>query len=756
MLLLSTAMFAQSRATLLLETFDSDEMPAGWTITGLGTGNWSIEKTNKAGGSPNELMMYWMPQFDGISRVVSTPVNLTGIESAVFSIKHYFDNYGGTSTIGIATSSDNGATWYSAWEQEYSATGSYEVRENFTTPDMGKTNVLFCIYFNGNSYNINNWYFDNFEVFTQEDLDIKLISVDVPSIINAGELEVNFTVQNMGLTTIESFTVETVNIVDENSGTLAPETFETNLAPFEQAQFTLGTTFNLTPGTYTLPISISEVNGTSDDDMTNNSLTNVFNVAMGTTQKIPMIEHFSSSTCGPCVSVNYTMSQLTANNPGKFTYTKYPMYWPSPGDPYYTEEGSVRQVYYGCSGVPQTFLDGADQGFQAILQTNLDAQYNTPAFADVRGAFTLENNTIYITADFMSYVNLTDIRAYVTINETTTTGNVGSNGETEFHHIMMKMMEDAEGNTISINAGEYQRFKFTYDMSSTHVEDINDLEVALWLQNYETKEVLNSRFAYAYSEHCYPVQNHQMTENGNDLLVTWEAPEVGTPTGYMVKVNGEVVEESTSELSYTITNATGLNIAEVIALYEGDKSSVATASSNVGSGNDTTPCPAPTNLNATIEGEDAGCTVTLTWDAVAGVEEYLVDLDGEVTTVYENSHVVEFETEGNHSFKVASVCENGQSDYSEPYDFYVTFTSIEELSNNFVIYPNPAKDFVKLSAINGKVSTVKVYNYLGILVEEIEANANEVEISTSNYSAGIYFINIQTENGNVTKKVVVE
>ena len=755
-LLLSTAMFAQTRATIIHEAFDSATVPAGWYVTGEGTGNWSISASNKAGGTANELMLYWSPQFNGTSRVVSAPVNLTGIESAVFSIKHYLDNYSGSEAVGIATSSDNGGTWNSAWEQTYSSTGGYEVRETISTPDFGKDNVLFCIYFNGSSYNINNWYFDDFDVFTQENLDLKLVSVDIPSVTGAGQLDVKFTVQNMGIETVESFTIET-KVIDGYNQTTETETFETNLAPFESAQFTIGTTYDIYPGTYDIPFEITEVNGTADDDATNNSMVKVLSAAMGQTQRIPMIEHFSSSTCGPCVSVNYNMAQLTAANPGKYTYTKYPMYWPSPGDPYYTDEGGVRQSYYGCSAVPQTFLDGADQGFTNVSQTALDAQYNTPAFANVRGAYTIEGNTINIIADFMSYVNLTDVRAFISINEKTTNGNVASNGETEFHHIMLKMMENAEGNVISINAGEYKRFEYSFDMSSTYVEEMNDLEVSLWLQNYASKEIYNSHFAYENAEHCYPVQNHQMTEDGNNMIVTWEAPETGTPDGYKVIVNGEVVEESTNDLSYTITNAGDVCIAEVIALY-GDKTSVGTLSSNI-ENNEETPCNAPTNLSATVEqnveGFEYEFKVTMTWDAVAEAQSYIVYVNGEeFGATNTNVYIAGSDNEGTFSFTVSSICANGESEQSEPCT--VEVVSIEELARQFNIYPNPAKDFVKVSTGNSQQTTVRVYNCLGMLVEEVEFNANEIEINTSGYNTGIYFINIETENGNVTKKMIVE
>ena len=70
----------------------------------------------------------------------------------------------------------------------------------------------------------------------------------------------------------------------------------------------------------------------------------------------------------------------------------------------------------------------------------------------------------------------------------------------------------------------------------------------------------------------------------------------------------------------------------------------------------------------------------------------------------------------------------------------------------YSIYPNPASDFVKISADSGQLSNVKVYNCLGMLVEEKEVNASEVEINISDYNSGIYFI----EADGVVRKIAVK
>ena len=147
--------------TILSESFNGSSLPSGWTTAGLGTNNWSISTYNYAGGSPNELQLGWTPQFNGIARFVSPVVDLTDFESVSISFKHYLNNYSGSQTLGVATSSDGGATWNIGWSNTYSSSANYSVNQEIVTLDMGQPAVQFCIYYQGYSYNINQWYFDD-------------------------------------------------------------------------------------------------------------------------------------------------------------------------------------------------------------------------------------------------------------------------------------------------------------------------------------------------------------------------------------------------------------------------------------------------------------------------------------------------------------------------------------------------------------------------------------------------------------------
>ena len=581
-LLLSAMTFSQSHA-YLNESFDSDLFPEGWALTASGEDNWSISKTNKAGGQPNELKFYFMPPlFNATSRVITPALNVTDANKVVVSFKHCLDSQVNAYTIGIATSLDT-INWNVAWEQQYETSGKYEVFELVSTPDLGKENVYFCLFFKGSSFTLNDWSFDDFVISSQEEKDLGIASIDVPKMSNYGEHEISFTVQNVGSKPITSF--EAKYTIDNKEFT---ETFSTNIETLDFQQFTFSRKTYITPGDYNATIEIISVDGQKDSNDGNNVLEKNIAVGMGYASRIPLIEHFSSSTCPPCVSANAMMLQVEKDNPGKYTYVKYPVKWPGLGDPYATNECKTRVDYYEVENAPELYLDGNLREYEIVTSEALNAAFGTQTFADIRGAFNVEGNVINITADFMSYITMDSVRAYISVNEKTTTENASTNGEKEFHHITMKMLNDSEGNAINIKVGEYTRLEFSYDMTKSFMEDINDLEVALWLQDYETKEIYNSRFAYEYTDHCYPVQNMKAIEIldcTGAVEINWEAPEKGNPIGYNIYINGKLIaENNANELSYHSEDPKlieevrlGTSIAEVVAVYENNKTSVSVA-----------------------------------------------------------------------------------------------------------------------------------------------------------------------------------
>ncbi|MBR5215514.1 MAG: T9SS type A sorting domain-containing protein [Bacteroidales bacterium] len=747
-LLLSTVMFAQ---TFVEENFNSSELPNGWTTSEVGSTNWKISLTTYSGGDGNELKLAWDPKFEGTSRLITTAFDLSDVSEMVVSFKHFFDNFRDgefTHTIGIATSSDNGATWNTGWSQEYTMTGVYDVKANFSTADMGKDNVLISLFYEGVSANMDNWFFDDLMIYKQSEYDLRIVDIDMPNMIETGEREISFSVENLGLASVESFEAK---IKASNWESAITSTFEQNISNSEIVTVTCkDQTFNAIARSlpYLISVEILSINGNQDENASNNYIEKSVSVAFNNAQRIPMIEHFSSSTCGPCVAVNQQMHTLTSQNEGKYTYTKFP----TSGDPYNNFEVTQRVQDYGVTGVPNIFLDGRSKGSNYLTQAMLDERLSTPAYADIRGAFSIEGDNIYVIADFMSYITLNNVVAYITVNEKTTTRNTGSNGETEFHHILMKMLKSKTGNPVSIKAGEYQRLEFTHNMSLTNVEEINDLEVALWLQNTETQEIYNSHFAYPYTSHCYPIQNLSLNENEDEKTLTWEAPEQGTPASYKVYINGQLVSENGTALSYNFSTAEEAFTAEVIAVYKDGKTSVGVAKL-FGEADDYVTVEAPRNLAAA---PTSTSSIRLTWSSAAYATSYNVYRDNafvkNVTATNYTDEGLEYDTE--YCYTVTSVLEDQESEHTEAVCVKTLGESLTELESSFLLFPNPANDRLFI-VTEVEIEEVIVYDIYGRhQVTETPSHQDMTSVNVSNLNAGIYFIKINTNQGEVIKRFI--
>ncbi len=100
------------------------------------------------------------------------------------------------------------------------------------------------------------------------------------------------------------------------------------------------------------------------------------------------------------------------------------------------------------------------------------------------------------------------------------------------------------------------------------------------------------------------------------------------------------------------------------------------------------------------------------------------------------------------------VVENdGDFGYESSLNFTVEIGVGEEevKQKTYDVYPNPAKDYIKMSAVGGQQSVVRVYNVMGMLVDEIELDSEETELDVSDYNPGIYFLNI---NGEAVKIII--
>lgn len=273
-----------------------------------------------------------------------------------------------------------------------------------------------------------------------------------------------------------------------------------NIAPGTSSAFACTVPWNPSAaGAYTVEMAVATVNSNADLNTTNNTATKTINVVPALTQLTPLFEVFTSSTCSPCAASNPILDALLDANPNKFTCVKYQMDFPGTGDPYVNADGITRQSYYGVTGIPDIRLDGTqDISAAAFGQPDFDAEYLKPAFMNINATWSITNKTVTVNAAVNA---LTDIsgtnRLFIAVVENPTVGNAATNGETEFHYVEQKMLPNGNGNTLAaIMNGVPQNISATYTFPDTaKVENFNNLLVAVWVQNVNTKLVHQSTFA---------------------------------------------------------------------------------------------------------------------------------------------------------------------------------------------------------------------------------------------------------------------
>jgi photosystem II stability/assembly factor-like uncharacterized protein len=114
-----------------------------------------------------------------------------------------------------------------------------------------------------------------------------------------------------------------------------------------------------------------------------------------------------------------------------------------------------------------------------------------------------------------------------------------------------------------------------------------------------------------------------------------------------------------------------------------------------------------------------------------------------------NSQTFTAITNGSYAVVITSVA---CSDTSECTTFSTIGLNENELAT-FLLYPNPATDFVTISNIEAG-STISLVDLTGKTVSQVIAGSTAVNVETSNFTPGVYFVTVSGLNG--TQKLIIE
>ena len=84
---------------------------------------------------------------------------------------------------------------------------------------------------------------------------------------------------------------------------------------------------------------------------------------------------------------------------------------------------------------------------------------------------------------------------------------------------------------------------------------------------------------------------------------------------------------------------------------------------------------------------------------------------------------------------------------------------LERLESEVVVFPNPADEilYVKLGKSIERKGTFTLFNQLGKVVKSSKLNQNQslLEIQTSEFPAGVYFLKVENDGQSITKRIVI-
>jgi len=680
---------------VLTEDFSGGVMPpAGWTIDAHG-GNWTIRSSANSGGVSPEAGMSWSPQFNGATRLISPVIDLTDESTVLLQFRHMIDHYSGNYQIGVATRKDGG-DWTNAWTRTITTSVAGEqVAVAISDANVNSATFQFCIFFNGSSYNINDWYIDDVQLLIPANRDAALTSIDVPTYFT-GSKQVKGKITNLGLTPVTSFKYEwQVGDGAIHSNYVVGQ----NITLGQVYSFTATDQVSLEAGIYDLNVWVSDVNGItgSDDIPGNDTATKILRIPTQTVDRKPLFEEFTSSTCAPCASFNSSVfNPFIATNGEQLVLVKYQMNWPGSGDPYYTLDGGQRRTYYGVNAVPMLFTDGKNTATSSTaVNTAFNNSLQNPAFVNIAGYYTISGMDVSIDANVTAYTDIDDATLQVVVFEGVTTGNIASNGETEFHHVMMRCLPDGNGSPAIMGSGIPMPVSHVVDMTGTNVEEMDDLQVAIFLQDNVTKEI----FQAAYATLSGALVNITPANNATEVLI--DEP--------LIINFSEAVQMPGGQ---PITND---NVASLITFEM--------------SGAKGTPVP----FTATIDNNamqivitpDAALQMSTAYDlTVAAVE----NLNG-LATYEASSH---FTTQTNVNV-------------------------LKPENNSVSLYPNPAHNLINVTFEGGIASDINIFNSVGAKVEtaSISTLRGRLIIVVENMQPGMYFMRFVSQGQVFTTRFVV-
>lgn len=517
-------------------------------------------------------------------------------------------------------------------------------------------------------------------------------------------------------------------------------------------------------------------------------------------ERILLLESFTNTGCGPCAMYNPGMDALIAANPDKVVAIKYHVNWPSSADPMYlhnTSENGNRVSYYGVNSVPHVVVDGNRFSGNSgnITQSIINQLSAIESPLQLRLAWEVDEQNV-ITVHVLGQASTAvegNLKLYVGIIEKEIHFNSapGSNGERDFYDVMKKLLPSSQGMNIGQLAEDgYFAYSFSWQLANFY--DLSQVDAIAWVQNYNTKEVIQSCGSsqniepfYANEAMLSDISNVKGTNCSGEaepqVILSNNGSNTLTSAEMEIFVNGESIKTVEWSGNLPTFGMTTVDLGKINFSLEAENTLEVKILSVNGSDDEvTTNDIASKDFKAARENVAKELKLSIRTDANPQETTWKVTnlLTGEVVLEggpYEQANtmyteILEITGDGCYDFTIYDAGGNGLdggvyglkaggttlfsgnsfgASESNEFSYEVSADVEEGLSQTTQIYPNPTDGM--LNIVSEGEQTVTLYNMAGQRVFEGLSNG-WLQIDMKRFGAGIYAVQV----GEETQRIVVK
>ncbi len=363
--------------------------------------------------------------------------------------------------------------------------------------------------------------------------EIELVDITMPDYTITGQsYSVTGTVLSNGVSTT-SFDV-TYKIDDGEFVTEYTHTCNISMGGTTNFTHDIPVTFDA-DGTYVITVTVSNPNGSVDDE-SDNTLTHTIISNTGHTPRKVLLEQFSTGQCPNCPAATTNITSWLSTRPDVIWITHHAGYYT---DPMTISENTELLVFFNDGGstyAPACQLDrkflspDGDPGpifFPGSSYTPglIDSRIETPAFVTVEmeGIYNPETRELDLTVsgEFVGNVADQDLRLSVYIIEDGIVGTqAGVTGSYTHNHVMRDAISATFGDTDVIangNVGTTYTKTYTYTHNATWVPE--NLSIVAFVNNWDASDVNNRAILNAAKMHINDFISNTNDVNADNVMV---------------------------------------------------------------------------------------------------------------------------------------------------------------------------------------------------------------------------------------------